>query len=163
MHVRKRYYFIRIRFCHIWGVFFSLLNWCAAWSMLYEFRFIGHGLSKDFSIINLFVPKSQIIDTVQLYRLPGRRLLSLRFLAHHVLRISVQDSELGHDSVEDAIVALQLYKCVIEYLSVLISYQLSWHLWVMTIVCFNTKRPNLCSFLVSGVFALAFFLGGIRN
>lgn len=72
--------------------------------------FIGHGLSKDFHIVNLFVPESQLIDTAQLFRLPGRRILSLRFLASQLLGQHIQTSESGHDSVEDATVALQLYR-----------------------------------------------------
>ncbi|KAG6379196.1 ubiquitin carboxyl-terminal hydrolase-domain-containing protein [Boletus reticuloceps] len=44
--------------------------------------FIGHGLSKDFRIINIFVPPDQVIDTVDLYFLRNRqRRLSLRFLS----------------------------------------------------------------------------------
>ena len=35
--------------------------------------FIGHGLSKDFNELNLYVRKEQIIDTVNLYHLPRKR------------------------------------------------------------------------------------------
>lgn len=37
--------------------------------------FIGHGLSKDFNELNLYVRKEQIIDTVNLYHLPRKRLV----------------------------------------------------------------------------------------
>ncbi|KAI0350212.1 hypothetical protein OH77DRAFT_1431210 [Trametes cingulata] len=71
--------------------------------------FIGHGLSKDFRIINIFVPPEQVIDTVDLYYLENRqRRLSLRFLTWFVLKENIQTDT--HDSIEDALSALKLYK-----------------------------------------------------
>ncbi|KAF5381095.1 hypothetical protein D9615_003865 [Tricholomella constricta] len=76
-------------------------------------RFIGHGLSKDFRIINIFVPPEQVIDTVDLYFLKSRqRRLSLRFLSWFVLHEHIQTDT--HDSIEDARSALNLYKAYHE-------------------------------------------------
>lgn len=70
--------------------------------------FVGHGLEKDFETANIFVPKDQIIDTVELWRLPAQRKISLRFLAAYLLHVDIQDEV--HDSIEDAKTALLLYR-----------------------------------------------------
>ncbi|KAG1748914.1 PAB-dependent poly-A-specific ribonuclease subunit PAN2 [Suillus paluster] len=76
--------------------------------------FIGHGLSKDFRIINIFVPPDQVIDTVDLYFLRTRqRRLSLRFLSWFVLHEHIQTDT--HDSIEDARSALRLYKAYHDF------------------------------------------------
>ncbi|KAJ7724179.1 ubiquitin carboxyl-terminal hydrolase-domain-containing protein [Mycena maculata] len=76
--------------------------------------FIGHGLSKDFRIINIFVPPDQVIDTVDLYFLKARqRRLSLRFLSWFVLHENIQTDT--HDSIEDARSALNLFKAYHEF------------------------------------------------
>lgn len=74
--------------------------------------FVGHGLQKDFETANLFVPPEQIRDTVELWRFPGQRKISLRFLAGFLLERKIQDEI--HDSIEDAKTALDLYKYYME-------------------------------------------------
>ncbi|KAE8243977.1 hypothetical protein A4X03_0g7643 [Tilletia caries] len=82
--------------------------------------FVGHGLSSDFRIINIFVPPAQIIDTVELYRSNTHpRRLALRFLSWFLLKQDIQSGIAvgndgtviaGHDSIEDARTAMQLYR-----------------------------------------------------
>lgn len=73
--------------------------------------FIGHGLKSDFRIINILVPPTQVVDTVDLFWKPGQRRIGLRFLISYLLR----DREFQnfqaetHDSILDAKAALELY------------------------------------------------------
>lgn len=58
---------------------------------------------------DIFVPPEQVLDTVNLYTVPGRsRKLSLRFLTWFLLKKEIQSKE--HDSIEDARHAYFLYK-----------------------------------------------------
>jgi len=51
---------------------------------------IGHGLAKDFRILNILVPPHQVYDTVELFHLPGQRKISLKFLASCLLNLDIQ-------------------------------------------------------------------------
>lgn len=77
--------------------------------------FVGHGLKKDLRVLNFAVPVHQVVDTVVLFREPGKRLLSLRFLVGTLLGSSIQTGGSdGHDSVEDSVAALKLYGCYMD-------------------------------------------------
>ena len=76
--------------------------------------FIGHGLPKDFRTINIHIPRSQVVDTVDLFFIKSRqRKLNLRFLAWYLLREDIQTEM--HDSVEDARTALRLWRKYQEF------------------------------------------------
>lgn len=80
--------------------------------------FIGHGLSSDFRIINMFIPEKQLLDTQVLFSLGARakRKLSLRFLAWAILNEDIQQNTTdGHDSIEDAHTALKLWRKYCEF------------------------------------------------
>lgn len=84
--------------------------------------FVGHGLASDFRKINIQVPKSQTVDTQYLYLVPGKnRRFSLRYLAWAVFKEFIQEESVdestidGHDSIEDARMALRLWRKFQEY------------------------------------------------
>lgn len=77
-------------------------------------KFIGHGLRSDFRIINMNLPKEQVIDTVDLFFISNRqRKLSLKFLSWYFLDERIQQTT--HDSIEDARTALLLYYKYLEF------------------------------------------------
>ena len=89
---------------------------CTSYFILFStFRgciFLGHGLELDFRMLNIFVPPSQIIDTVTIFRHKRSRMISLRFLANYLLGCDMQQDT--HDSIEDARTALEIYRKAVE-------------------------------------------------
>ncbi|KAK5083739.1 poly(A)-specific ribonuclease [Lithohypha guttulata] len=84
--------------------------------------FVGHGLASDFRKANIHVPRSQTVDTQNLYLLPGKnRRFSLKYLAWAVFKEYIQEdpedmSQIdGHDSIEDARMALRLWRKFQEF------------------------------------------------
>lgn len=76
--------------------------------------FVGHSLANDFRTINIHVPKSQVVDTSNLFFLPDfKRKLNLKFLAWCVLKEQIQQDT--HDSIEDATSALKLWRKYEEF------------------------------------------------
>ena len=72
--------------------------------------FVGHGLDSDFRVLNIFVPPTQIIDTVKLFHRPeAKRYISLRFLAWFYLKDEAFQRG-NHDSIVDAETALRLWR-----------------------------------------------------
>lgn len=129
--------------------------------------FIGHGLKKDFRIINFVVPSRQVIDTVTLFHLPNRRLLGLRYLTATLLRSAIQMNT--HDSVEDAVAAMQIYEvylkvhgdgsdqvCVARFHKLLLAlysygYKHKWKPSELDPFVFDyTKDPNPAPFVKAG-------------
>jgi PAB-dependent poly(A)-specific ribonuclease subunit 2 len=77
-------------------------------------RILGHGLKQDFRVINIHVPRAQVIDTIDFFYLKSRlRKLSLAFLAWCLLKEDIQLET--HDSIEDARTALKLYRKFLEF------------------------------------------------
>ena len=72
--------------------------------------FVGHNLKSDFRVINILVPPEQIRDTVDLFYIKGRRRIGLKWLCSYLLGIERGFQEGEHDSIEDSIAALRLYK-----------------------------------------------------
>ena len=76
--------------------------------------FVGHGLPSDFRTINIHVPQAQVLDTVTLFHLKQqKRKLSLRFLSWYFLKEDIQGET--HDSIEDALMALKLWRKYEEF------------------------------------------------
>ncbi|GME83161.1 unnamed protein product [Ambrosiozyma monospora] len=75
--------------------------------------FVGHSLGGDFRTINIRIPPAQIRDTAEFFYLKKeKRKLGLKFLVYHLCHERVQTG--NHDSIEDALSALKLYRKYLE-------------------------------------------------
>lgn len=75
--------------------------------------FIGHALKNDFKVMNIYLPKNQLLDTAELFRLDTKQqLFSLRDLVKSIFGIDIH--AITHDSVEDALYALKLYEVIVQ-------------------------------------------------
>lgn len=75
--------------------------------------FIGHSLKGDFRMIDIQVPHEQVRDTAELFYLKEeKRKLSLKYLIYQLFNDNVQVG--NHDSIEDAMSALRLYRKYLE-------------------------------------------------
>ncbi|XP_038069116.1 uncharacterized exonuclease C637.09-like [Patiria miniata] len=79
---------------------------------------VGQSLENDLRALKLYHP--HVIDTSNLFT--GSYRVALRKLAWKYLGVTIQEQETGHDSVEDAIVALKLLQLKMEKWSSLEKY-----------------------------------------
>ncbi|XP_030622357.1 apoptosis-enhancing nuclease [Chanos chanos] len=81
---------------------------------------IGHALHNDFRALEFIPPRHLIRDTSRMHCLrdmcgvPVKACVPLKTLAQKLLSREIQGDRLGHCSVEDARIALELYKLVEE-------------------------------------------------
>lgn len=68
---------------------------------------VGHSLEND--LLALRISHKSVIDTAVLYKIrPAHHKTALRVLSRKFLSRQIQDSENGHDSIEDARAAMDL-------------------------------------------------------
>jgi PAB-dependent poly(A)-specific ribonuclease subunit 2 len=68
--------------------------------------------SNHYWSLDLLVPPSQVMDTVNLFHMKGQRKISLKYLAWYLLGLNIQRET--HCSIEDARTALALYKIYLD-------------------------------------------------
>ncbi|KAK9952313.1 hypothetical protein ABG768_018161 [Culter alburnus] len=87
-------------------------------SILKEKIIVGHALFNDFRVLDISIPAQMIRDTFycrllrKLCNVNIKSQISLKKLAEKLLKRTIQNSTMGHCSVEDSRAAMDLYKLV---------------------------------------------------
>ena len=81
-------------------------------SLLKDKILVGHAIKHDLKVLYLDHPNSDVRDTSRFFKSAvygGKGTPSLRKLTEHYLKVNIQTSSSGHDSIEDARATMRLY------------------------------------------------------
>lgn len=109
---------------------------------------VGHSLEND--LLALKITHDLVIDTAVLYKHSrgGTYKIALRVLTRKFLSREIQDSENGHDSIEDARATMELALLKIRHGKFLSSLHILWHAQSMTLKISNIDDTFAYLFLL---------------